>query len=77
MSDELFAIEPTLSRRLKWMRDHDISMGEIMFSEDEPWIAWVGVLESGPSGNFAQASNEHDALIALAKANGWKLWNEL
>lgn len=86
--NELFPAEETasLSPRLRWMRKHNVS---VKFNSDaepyEPWEAYIGRYDpmkqlncSGElEGPFmASGDCEHDAIVKLAVANGWKLWNE-
>lgn len=77
MSDELFEVPEQLSPRLKWMREHAIKVYKSDVSDAlEPWIADSSrALKAGTSA-FSGAT-EDEAIVELAKANGWKLWNEL
>lgn len=75
MSDELFNIPEQLSPRLKWLIYYEVSTCR---DDDcvEPWSAHTtrpGAITSDPQ---ATGLTEHDAIVALALKQGWKLWNE-
>lgn len=86
---ELFPTEQvqSLSPRLRWMRNHRISTRKNpnLSDDEEPFEAWIGdfeeaVLDVAEHGEYSKllkpGSTIHDALVRLAKANGWRLWNE-
>jgi hypothetical protein len=99
MSMELFPVAESLSPRLQWMRKHGIQVVHIPKSsamlepgEGEPWVAWLGELDTAVSRAMEAAdldeinpkrtrwlctgATEHDALVNLAELNAWPLWNE-
>ncbi len=49
-----------------------------------PWAAWVGELSAAIEGKnlddnqpgYYTGPTEHEAIVALALARGWPLWNE-
>lgn len=85
MADELFPSEAIASEspRLRWMKAHDVHTLDSRI-QPEPWSAWVGELTAAIAvggdnpeiGGYAVGETEDDAICALAKARGWRLWNE-
>jgi hypothetical protein len=65
------------------MKAHDIHV-EHTNTVPEPWSAWVGDLRESIErggfdpelGGYAVGDTEEDAIVTLAKARGFKLWNE-
>ena len=80
MSDELFKIGESLSPRWRWLDEHDVKTwcsGPAEFFDGEPWNAWAGDLDEAIGSNLtATGATEDDAICALAKLHGWRLWNE-
>ena len=79
MSEELFEIPLSESPRLKWLRDHNVKTLLTEFLDDDEnqhWSAWNQEDAPNPD-NTGIGETEHDAIVALALMNGWKLWNEL
>jgi len=77
MSD-LFHIPESKSPRLMGREDNDIHTAQPpeCFRNNgakADWIAWKGKITSGI---FSTGDTEDEAIVALAKANGWPLWNE-
>ena len=74
---ELFGSLPTVkSPRLLWLEKHNV---KTLRSEtcDEPWAAWTGELKDAIDRREAfTAMTEDEALVKLAKKNGWRMWNE-
>lgn len=86
---ELFAVEESLSPRLKWIKKHGlrVAFNKRLKTEPEPYEAWTGdkqkailrqVVEAeGIYGPFYSiGASEDEALFWMAKANSWPLWNE-
>lgn len=86
---DLFQIEPTISPRLAWMKNHNVRTHEFKNDpKDERtcnhlgfgrWIAFVG--KSVPPNEdsnriWCNGETEDEALVNLAKGMKWKLWNE-
>ena len=91
MADELFPIEAVASEspRLRWLKLHavhtrvypDEQVGTTCAEtgvEIRAWAAWQERLsdELPSTANSAFGETEDDAICALAKARGWRLWNE-
>ncbi len=82
MNDSLFEIPEQLSPRLAWMREHGVTTRhcpgewtcEFTGTEGPCWIASDDF--SDPL-NFTSGDTEDEAIVALAKENGWPLWNEV
>ena len=87
---ELFNIPVCESPRLKWLKKHDVKTqfhkGVAVGDEDEfgnelwPWTAGTSHGIS-PDRDYDGTWNrggatEHEAIVALAIWQGWKLWNE-
>ena len=73
MSFDLFPSLPeTLSDRLKWMREKNISTRK---QDDGSWIAWKGHAE-GKKTPFRTGDTEDAALDSLADKLKIKLWNQ-
>ena len=83
MSD-LFDIPETLSPRLKWMRENNIDAQECEtngYSFDRlvtrpQWVAWSKKKATKAVARYEFGDTEDDAIVALAKKLGLKLWNE-
>lgn len=67
--DELLSVPTTLSPRLSWMMRNKV----VTYLDAHPSSPWVA---SGGE-NHKRGVTEEEAIVALAKANGWKLWFEL
>ncbi len=78
--NELFKTPETLSPRLAWMREKDVKTREA----EGDWAAYIG---DPPHDRYSLAMMKHrkeialgdseeEAIFALAKAQGWTLWNE-
>jgi hypothetical protein len=90
---ELFEIKESLSPRLKWLREHGVKIihnvlvkagdedefsGEPIYpycATDLPIIDADTDLFSPRHAGFG--NTEDEAIVNLAKANGWKLWSEI
>lgn len=74
---ELFGEIPmTKSPHLLWIEKHNV---KTLCTEscDEPWAAWVGDLKTAIDERRAvTAMTEDEALVKLARKNGWPMWNE-
>jgi hypothetical protein len=70
MTDELFQIPETLSPRLRWMREHQVTTTKEAEPSGDLWTAWVFPDTSG------YGATEDDALADLAKKLSIPLWNE-
>jgi len=78
MSD-LFEIPEQLSPRLKWMKEHDVHTDKCRYLQagEAPWSAWQGDMMKAMSFmEISTGETEDEAIVHLAKAMGWKLWNE-
>ena len=77
---ELFEITATLSPKAVWIQKHDLNFYCSGKSEDfggEPWNCWKGSLELAIEiGETYSGATPDDALVAWAKANNVRLWNE-
>ena len=69
--NELFNIPETLSPRLAWMRRHGINS---RLMPDDTWYVW-NYSGLGHSLKQGRGNTEDEALTALAKQAGIKLWN--
>ena len=73
----------SLSPRLKWMRERNVSTGENL-NLHLPWEAWIGeypdssedVIHACAANRLSCGETEELALYALAECNGWSLWND-
>ena len=90
--EELFTIPPCESPRLRRLREHNVQTiqypGVAVGDEDEfgnelwPWWAWTNHTMAplpkgeGPGAFSRGGATEADAIVALAKWQGWRLWNE-
>lgn len=82
---ELFSPESVASDspRLAWMKKHDIHVHHTA-TIAEPWSAWIGDLQESIErggfdpelGGYATGNTEDEAIFALARARGIRLWNE-
>lgn len=71
---ELFEIEPSLSPRLKWIREHEIMITKITdCAYDPPKISYRASKQVAIA---AEGEGSDDAVINLAKKLNLKLWNE-
>lgn len=80
MSD-LFNIPEYPSPRLVWMREHDVQVGRYVRDDGQGqpvWYAAIGDEESASDdeSEIAYGDTEDEAIVNLAKVNGWRLWNE-
>jgi hypothetical protein len=84
---ELFKMEKHLSPRLAWMKNHRIRTHEWKQVEGDHntfshlgfgrWVAYVGKMpDLEGEGNYCHGDTEDEAVVNLARANGWKNWNE-
>lgn len=75
--NELFSDLPeVLSPRLLWIREHGVSVGPNIFTpthSDDFRLAY-SIVAKCPA-KFGYGNTEDEAIVALALANGWKLWN--
>ena len=69
--DTLFEMPESKSPRLKWLERKNV-ITECQNWPDDPWEVRV---KDDPA-NFGRGDTEHDAIVDLAKRNGWKIWNE-
>lgn len=80
--NELFSKEEVSkdSPRLAWLKKHQIVtyFCEHLDPEECPWCAWIGEKDNPPEDPelCGYGLTEGDAIVALCKANGIKLWNE-
>lgn len=77
--NELFDLPPSLSPRLAWMKEHDVktAISPCLVAGEQPWNAWTGELEGGIfTEKCSTGETEDEAIVALALANGWRLWTE-
>jgi hypothetical protein len=71
MTDTLFDIPESPSPRLKWIRDHQVSLTSETTPAGHPhWTAWVFPDTSG------YGATEDEAIADLAKKLSIPLWNE-
>ena len=85
MADELFPAEAVASEspRLRWLKAHDVHTFDAK-NHNDPRSLSVGELtaaiaaggDNPEAGGYAVGDTEDDAICALAKARGWRLWNE-
>lgn len=90
MNELPFAVEPSLSPRLRWMAERRIQLDDPRPLSSEPCRAFVVFnpmlpthinheILSGNRGITFQdgyGQTEDEAIIALCAKMGWKLWNE-
>lgn len=87
MKENLFDIHVSESPRQKWIKKHRVQVQHTDLDgqdEDEfsgerlyPWVAFVGVnVWPKPEKLCGYGDTKDDALAALARNQGWKLWNE-
>lgn len=88
MNGLLFNVPEQLSPRLKRKLAHKVETkdtgDEFKDAEDEMtgepllrWAAWTGYAEDAINhGRFETGATEDDALAALARKMGWKMWFE-
>ena len=79
--DDLLTVPEQLSPRLQWMKEHGVTTLHQDWLNFQPWSAFIGPIETmtvaaEEFGELRFADNEHDAIVNLAEANGWPLWNE-
>ncbi len=85
--DTLFEMPVSLSPRLAWMRQHEVTTHYHkpgMFGDDEGWSAFIGswdeitgnCVEMEEQGRLCYGHSEQEAVERLAKGQGWRLWNE-
>ena len=85
MNSTLFDLPECPSPRLRWMKEHEITTLHSPQMEEEPWCAYVGVLSDilrecilmETDGRLCYGDTEQEAVERLARAQGWKLWNEI
>ena len=73
----LFDMPETPSPRLQWMREHDLkTLPNIWdeFEDRERWAAYTGTIDDFPELHFGDTEDE--AIVAFAKKQNLKLWNE-
>lgn len=83
MTEQLLLDVPQqLSPRLAWMRDHGVTTRKLPdeWSNSEcpetgEWISTWQATEEDSKGWYG-GDTEDEAIVALAKAKGLKLWNE-
>ena len=76
---ELFQIPVSESPRRLWLKKHRISThkSDCVPDDEDPWNAWVGDLAEAIEANLTCTGNtEDEAICALAKKLGLRLWNE-
>jgi len=77
MNNELFTVPVQLSPRLAWMEKHAVKVYQSDVADTAiPWVADSLNAKTSATSVFAGATQD-EAIVALALANGWKLWNEL
>ena len=78
MSD-LFNIPECPSPRLQWLEVNGVKFRHHPEMGDKSWVAYLDdydeAMSYGP-GMMAYGATQDDALVSLAKFNGWRLWNE-
>ena len=75
--NELFDIPETKSPRLKWMEAHLIAVGENIFTpthSDDFRHGYTRRADCATGSGYGNTDDE--ALVDLAKRQGWRLWNE-
>lgn len=73
---ELFEVPVQLSPRLRWKQCHGVKSGyHDSGGEFPPWCAWVGAYATGDK-YTGEGDTEDDALVDLARKQGWRMWNE-
>jgi hypothetical protein len=84
MCAELFKPESVMmpSPRLAWLDKHGVRTHFARHCPGDPWCAWFGTVdpvsfnEEHGGEAFGYGKSEDQAISALAKKQGWKLWNE-
>lgn len=82
--NELFDLAPSLSPRLKWMREHDIQVEFIPEEERrgheaawEVYSYWDDAADDeDPTAHTGYGETEDEAIVDFARRNHLKLWNE-
>lgn len=85
MNETLFPLPISLSPRLKWINEHGVTTyyepaGAL--GDDAGWSAYIGTNdeeseEMEEAGRLCFGHTEDEALERLAKAQSWRLWNEV
>jgi hypothetical protein len=80
----LFPLPDSPSPRLQWLEKHKVKTHHAPHMEEDPWCAFIGTfgdvakecVRMENDGRMVYAETENDAIIKLAKHQGWRLWNE-
>lgn len=74
--DSLFDVPVQLSPRLAWLKGRSVKVYQSDIADcATPWVAHA--LNATPSEtSVCVGETQDEAIVALAKANGWRLWNE-
>lgn len=72
MSELFNNLPESKSPRLIWMERHGVETG----GPDEDEEFWAMGLDRQSKPDYGYGQTEHDAIVHLAKRNGWRLWNE-
>jgi len=71
MNDNLFDVPEQLSPKLQWMKAHNVTTQKHEGDNIANGTQWEARVPNGIG------DTEDEAIVELAKANNWKLWNEL